>query len=106
MTTEIKTEPMCSIEDSDFSSGILPAVPKRVRLPEDLSVLDNRDSIINLWNEQELYIDQLECALRDNEIKSVFLILIIKQNVNAVHFMAVFNFLCRFLIKKKWILAH
>ena len=73
MTTEIKTEPLCSIEDSDFSAGILPAAGsghKRIRLPEDLKLLD-KDSILNLWNEQDLYIDHLECALRDNETKSV-----------------------------------
>ena len=78
MTSEIKTEPTCSVEDSEFSAGISPAaisggaILKRVRLPEDLESLD-KEALLGLWNEQDLYIDQLENTLRDNEIKSVCL---------------------------------
>ncbi len=76
MTSEIKTEPACSVEDPDFASGISPANNpgvanlKRVRLPEDLDSLD-KEALLGLWNEQDLYIDQLENNLRDNETKSV-----------------------------------
>ena len=73
MTSEIKTEPGCSVEDSEFASGILPTahtILKRVRLPENVGSLD-KEALLGLWNEQDQYIDQLENSLRENETKAV-----------------------------------
>jgi hypothetical protein len=63
--SEIKTE----ISD-EFSSGVLLSIPKRVRLPEDIELLD-KESWLGLWSDQDLYIDHLENLIRESELKSV-----------------------------------
>ena len=64
MASEIKTEPVCSAEDSAEFSAVV-SLPKRVKLPvQDLDSLD-KEALVNLWNAQDLYIDHLENTLKE-----------------------------------------
>ena len=67
MASEIKTEPVCSAEDSEFSTGSLPtagSLPKRVKLVDNLESLD-KEALLNLWNAQDLYVDHVENTLKE-----------------------------------------
>ena len=72
MTAHVKMEPAaCNVEDSDFSNTVLTSSPKRARLPENLNEMD-KEELINLWNDQEQYVDHLENLLQE-DIKLVLL---------------------------------
>ena len=43
--------------------------PKRIFLPSDLNLEEDKDQILNLWKDQEKYVDFLESKLNPSDSK-------------------------------------